>query len=240
MPRLQLQAGIDSLPGHVAKHQGWMLRLCLSSMNRVSKRPYRPRDSDVREIMDAIGISWDQEEPEDGDEEEASESEVESEDMEVEPDEQPNAAEAEAVRPNCPTDEQMMADLSEAFAKVSFGHAVKQPELQTDAKALESKPETDAEALQTEAQKPDEALVDAKTAEIKTSEAMSKPDVKGLETTTETEITTGETKTVVAKCGGSFGLELSPAQCSESVEHTPSPRPSISRPLCLSPTPPAP
>ena len=38
--------------------QGWVLRRCLSNVNRICGRPYRPKDQDVRALCAAAGVTW--------------------------------------------------------------------------------------------------------------------------------------------------------------------------------------
>ena len=89
------------LQGLVCETQGWQLKRLLSfTKNRIANRPHRPRDPDLREIMDAIGVYWPEpQEPEPEDEEE--EEEVWEEDGEVEDGEHvvPREDEGRAVVP---------------------------------------------------------------------------------------------------------------------------------------------
>lgn len=81
--------------GNVVEMQGWVLRRCLSYLNRICGRPYRPRDLMVRRLCELAGCTWPapegrsrsslEDEPEsEGYEEEESESEAETDDAECE------------------------------------------------------------------------------------------------------------------------------------------------------------
>lgn len=84
------------IQGHVHQTQGWVLRRCLSTINRICGRPYRPRDLLIRRLCEAAGVVWPEPETEprdennddDGDDEnleEASESEMDATDDEEVP-----------------------------------------------------------------------------------------------------------------------------------------------------------
>lgn len=68
--------------------QGWVLRRCLSEVNRVCGRPYRPTDLKIRELCGVAGVTWPEPEPrsrsdlgdEGEDEEDLGEESFESED----------------------------------------------------------------------------------------------------------------------------------------------------------------
>ena len=74
--------------GLVCETQGWQLKRLLSfTKNRIANRLHRPRDPDLREIMDAIGVVGPEpQEPEPEDEEEEGEEEICDDDEEVEED----------------------------------------------------------------------------------------------------------------------------------------------------------
>ena len=38
--------------------QGWLLRRCLSCINRICTRPYRPRDPKIRTLCLTAGVEW--------------------------------------------------------------------------------------------------------------------------------------------------------------------------------------
>lgn len=44
--------------GHVVETQGWLLRRCLSCINRICGRPYRPRDPKIRSLCSTAGVEW--------------------------------------------------------------------------------------------------------------------------------------------------------------------------------------
>lgn len=71
--------------GLVCETQGWQLKRLLSfAKNCIANRPHRPRDPDLRDIMDAIGVIWPEpQEPEPEDEEEEGEEEICDDDEEV-------------------------------------------------------------------------------------------------------------------------------------------------------------
>lgn len=83
--------------------QGWVLRRCLSSINRISSRTHRPKDPEIRAICEAAGTTWPEPTPKtreskecqesDTFSEEDSESELGSTDEEVEPEEVENEKE---------------------------------------------------------------------------------------------------------------------------------------------------
>ena len=77
--------------GTISDTQGWVLRRCLSHINRISSRPYRPKDPEIRELCGASGITWPEPVVEDGEhtedddfQEEDSESEITTTDEECE------------------------------------------------------------------------------------------------------------------------------------------------------------
>ena len=74
--------------------QGWIIRRCLSHINRVCGRPYRPRDEEIRRLCKFAGVEWPEPEPRSATsseedlgfwdmEEEEPESELETEDEEM-------------------------------------------------------------------------------------------------------------------------------------------------------------
>ena len=43
--------------------QGWVLRRCLSTVNRINGRKYRPKDPEIRALSAACGVTWPEPEP---------------------------------------------------------------------------------------------------------------------------------------------------------------------------------
>lgn len=79
----------------MSEAQGWLLRRCLTQVNRICGREHRPRDPEIRELCKAAGVEWPTPEPRSTDSfkedletddelEEASESEEETNDEHVE------------------------------------------------------------------------------------------------------------------------------------------------------------
>lgn len=74
--------------------QAWILRRCLSHLNRICARPYRPKDKEIRWLCSELGVEWpevqsrevleEEEEDDEDQEEEECESEGGTTDAEVE------------------------------------------------------------------------------------------------------------------------------------------------------------
>lgn len=83
---------LHAILGSVIELQGWVLRRCLSSINRVCGRPYRPKDMHVRKLCELAGVVWpdppkksreNMEDESDDEEEWESEEETDDDEMEV-------------------------------------------------------------------------------------------------------------------------------------------------------------
>ena len=49
---------IHSILGTTSDTQGWVLRRCLSTINRIGVRKHRPRDDYIRELCATAGVTW--------------------------------------------------------------------------------------------------------------------------------------------------------------------------------------
>lgn len=52
------EVSIHSILGTTSETQGWVLRRCLSKINRIGGRKHRPRDDYVRELCAVAGFEW--------------------------------------------------------------------------------------------------------------------------------------------------------------------------------------
>ena len=68
--------------GHIIECQSWMLRRCLSYANRLAGKPHRPREPEIREILEACRIVWSEEAPDEEEEAQDEEDEEEKEQAE--------------------------------------------------------------------------------------------------------------------------------------------------------------
>ena len=50
--------GVSRYLGSTIDLQGWLLRRCLTHINRVCGRTYRPRDPEIRRLCGIAGVEW--------------------------------------------------------------------------------------------------------------------------------------------------------------------------------------
>ena len=94
--------------------QGWVLRKCLSCLNRIANKPHRPREPEVREILADVGVLWEEAEQQESEEnnweEEDEEEEEECEAEEIDMTHDDEEAEEEVMETDPPLDDEKLED----------------------------------------------------------------------------------------------------------------------------------